>query len=233
MTSFTSRRRRSAPTGRRSTDAPITWSYTYAPDDSIARAGWPGHHRSRSPAGFAGNYPGATRSWPSPARPRARRWCEVAPRDVRRRITVIGRGNIARHAHVGPLAVDRQGRPRLRARRHVGRRRLRDHLRHHRPEQHRQDRLGAGRCPHDQRRDGLARRPLWRALARRRIEPRERRRDPRPREPGPPEDRVDVQPGADGRRAQHVRHQRLPLRGLGRRRSTSSSTSRTSTSRST
>ena len=38
-----------------------------------------------------------------------------------------------RHAHVGPLAVHRQGRPRLLHRRHLGRRRLRAHLRHHRP----------------------------------------------------------------------------------------------------
>ena len=97
-------------------------------------------------------------------------------------------------------------------------------LRHHRHEQHREDRLDQGRRPHDQRRDGLARRPVRRALARGRVESRERRGDPRPGEPGASEGRVDVRPGADRRRAQHVRDQRLPVRGLRRRRSTSSST---------
>ena len=174
---------------------------------------------------FAANYPGPLHAPGAVGRrARARPSLEVTPRDV----APAHHDHRPRHhhqrAHVRPLAVDRQGWPRLRARRHVGRRRLRDRLRHHRPQQSDEDRLDQGRRAHDQRRDRLARRPLRRALARGRVEPRERRRDPRPRQPGAPEGRVDVRPGADRRRAQHVRDQRPPLRDLGRRRSTSSST---------
>ena len=94
-------------------------------------------------------------------------------------------------------------------------------------------RLGEGGRAHDQRRHRVARRAVRRAVARGRVEPRERRRDPRPRESGAPEGRVDVRPGAHRRRAQHVRDERLPVRGLGRREVRDHRRRRTSTSRST
>ena len=74
----------------------------------------------------------ATRSWRSPA-PRTRAHAiEVTPRDVRRRITVTGRGNI-HDTHTSDLwpYTGKDGRDYVH-RRHLGRRRLRDHLRHHR-----------------------------------------------------------------------------------------------------
>ena len=85
----------------------------------------------------------------------------------------------------------------------------------------------------DQRRDRVAGRSLRRALARGSIEPRQRRGDPRPREAGAPEGRVDVRRGPNRRRAQHVRDERLPLRHLGRRQVRHHRRARTSTSRST
>jgi hypothetical protein len=76
-------------------DAPITWSYTYTPDDSIAAPGGPGII-DMAPTGwvFAGNYGGRYTIIAKSGNAFAEKVLEVAPRDVRRRITVTGRGNI-------------------------------------------------------------------------------------------------------------------------------------------
>ena len=108
--------------------------------------------------------------------------------------------------------MDRQGWPRLRARGHVGRRRLRHGVRHHGHEQHREDGLHQDRCAHDQRRNGVTRRSLRGAGAGRRVEPHQWCGHPRPRESGASHDCVDVRPGTHRRRAQHVRHERSSVR---------------------
>ena len=183
------RQRRSARTARRSTDAPITWSYTYtAPEGNTAEgAGRRGHHRQRPVRRELSGR--CTRSWRRPAARNAR--TDDRSHAARRAAAHHGHRprHHPRHAHVRPLAVHRQGRPRLLHRRHLGRRRLRAHLRHHGPHEHRQDGLGEGRRAHDQRRHRLARRALRRAVARGRVEPRERRRVPRPGRPGASEGR--------------------------------------------
>jgi hypothetical protein len=70
---------------------------------------------------------------------------------VRKRITVHGRGNIST-THTSDLwRGPEDGRDYCIV--DVGRRRLRADLRHHRPQQHRQDRLDPRRRAHDQRRD--------------------------------------------------------------------------------
>jgi hypothetical protein len=75
-------------------DAPVTWSYTYAPDDSIAPGGLPGGagivQFGRFAANYAGRYTLLAQSGPA----YARKTIQVAPRDVRRRITIAGRGTI-------------------------------------------------------------------------------------------------------------------------------------------
>jgi hypothetical protein len=77
-------------------DAPITWSYTYTPDDSIVAPGGPGII-DQAPTGtvFAGNYGGRYTIMAKSGPGYAEKVLEVAPRDVRRRITVTGRGNIS------------------------------------------------------------------------------------------------------------------------------------------
>ena len=72
-------------------DAPITWSYTYTPDDTTAAPGGPGiidHGR------FAANAPGRFTLLAQSGNAIARTVIDVKPRDVRRRITVTGRGNV-------------------------------------------------------------------------------------------------------------------------------------------
>jgi hypothetical protein len=77
-------------------DAPVTWSYTYTPDDSIAAPGGPGII-DQTPTGwvFAGNYAGRYTIMAKSGPGYAEKVIEVTPRDVRRRITVTGRGNIS------------------------------------------------------------------------------------------------------------------------------------------
>jgi hypothetical protein len=170
-------------------DAALTWSYVYTPDDTTVAPGGPGIIDNGL---FAANAPGQFTLIATSGNVVSRAVLDVAPRDVRTPLHGDRPRRGEHHRDVGPVAVDRQGRARLRARRHVGRRRLRARLRHHRHEQHRQDRLDQDRCAHHQRRDGLPRRSLRRAGARGRVEPGERRRDPRPRQPGAPEDRLVV-----------------------------------------
>lgn len=72
-------------------DAPITWSYTYAPDDSIAA---PGATGVIDRGLFAAEVPGRYTLLATTGSIVARRAFEVKPRDVRRKITATGRGSI-------------------------------------------------------------------------------------------------------------------------------------------
>jgi hypothetical protein len=84
-------------------DAPITWSFTYTPDDSIAAPGGAGIV-DQAPDGwvFAGNYPGRYTIMAKSGPGYAEKVLEVTPRDVRRRITVTGRGHIS-NSHTSDL----------------------------------------------------------------------------------------------------------------------------------
>lgn len=75
-------------------DAAITWSYTYTPDDSIAPNGFPGGGGIVQFGRFVANYPGRYTLLAQYGPASARTTLQVAPRDARRRITVMGRGTI-------------------------------------------------------------------------------------------------------------------------------------------
>ena len=75
-------------------DAPITWSYTYVPDDSIAPAGLPGGAGIVQFGRFTGNYPGRYTLLAQSAGVTAQTSLQVVPRDVRQRIQVTSRGTI-------------------------------------------------------------------------------------------------------------------------------------------
>ena len=75
-------------------DAKVDWSYVYTPDDSTAAPGGPGII-DRAPDGtplFAANAPGHFTLIAQSGTAIARTVLDVKPRDVRRRITVTGRG---------------------------------------------------------------------------------------------------------------------------------------------
>lgn len=76
-------------------DVPITWSYTYAPDDTIAA---PGATGVIDRGLFAAEVPGRYTLLASAGTVTSRAVLEVKPRDARRRITVTGRGSIT-HVH--------------------------------------------------------------------------------------------------------------------------------------
>jgi hypothetical protein len=80
-------------------DAPITWSYTYTPDDSIAAPGGAGIIDAGL---FAANYPGRYGLIAQAGSASARTVVAVSPRGVRQRITITGRGNIS-HTHTSDL----------------------------------------------------------------------------------------------------------------------------------
>ncbi len=73
---------------------PITWSYTYTPDDSIAPAGIPGGAGIVQFDRFAANYPGRYTLIAQAAGAMSQHTIQVNPRDVRQRIQVTSRGNI-------------------------------------------------------------------------------------------------------------------------------------------
>ncbi|MEO5815948.1 MAG: Ig-like domain-containing protein [Gemmatimonadaceae bacterium] len=76
-------------------DAPITWSYTYTPNDSIAAPGGPGIIDDlNGQYMFAGNYPGHYTILAQSGGSTAQTVIDVTPRDVRRRIKVTGRGQV-------------------------------------------------------------------------------------------------------------------------------------------
>jgi hypothetical protein len=82
-------------------DAPITWSYTYtAPEGNTNKA--PGGPGIIDNGLFVANYPGVFTILASTGAAHARWSIDVTPRDVRRRITVVGRG-IIRDTHTSDL----------------------------------------------------------------------------------------------------------------------------------
>ena len=72
-------------------DAKISWSFEYTPDDTIAAPGGPGIIERGL---FAPNAPGRFTLTAQSGAALARTVLDVKPRDVRRRITVTGRGSI-------------------------------------------------------------------------------------------------------------------------------------------
>src|SRR5918992_2766697 len=80
-------------------DVPITWSYTYVPDDTIAA---PGATGVIDRGLFAAEVPGRYTLLASAGPTIARKVLDVRPRDVRKRISVTGRGSI-NHVHTSDL----------------------------------------------------------------------------------------------------------------------------------
>ena len=76
------------------TDARITWSYTYVPDDSLVPGGVKGGPGIIQFGRFAANYPGRFDLIAHAGTVNARTTIAVAPRDARRRIVVTGRGTV-------------------------------------------------------------------------------------------------------------------------------------------
>ncbi len=80
-------------------DVPVTWSFTYVPDDSIAA---PGATGIVDRGMFAAETPGRYTLLASAGTATARAAMQVTPRDVRRRIAVTGRGTIT-NVHTSDL----------------------------------------------------------------------------------------------------------------------------------
>ncbi len=72
-------------------DASFTWTYTYTPDDTTAAPGGPGIIDNGL---FAANAPGVFELIAQSGTASARKSIKVAPRDVKRRINIVGRGAI-------------------------------------------------------------------------------------------------------------------------------------------
>jgi hypothetical protein len=77
--------------GRAVTDAPVTWSYVYTPDDTIAA---PGATGVIDRGLFAAETPGRYTLLASVGNVTGRATLQVTPRDVRRRINITGRGSV-------------------------------------------------------------------------------------------------------------------------------------------
>lgn len=77
--------------GAEVSDVPVTWAYTYAPDDTIAA---PGATGVIDRGLFAAEVPGRYTLLATAGSAAARKVVDVRPRDVRRRIVVQGRGSI-------------------------------------------------------------------------------------------------------------------------------------------
>ena len=80
--------------GRTVAEAPVTWSYTYTPDDSIVPAGLPGGAGIVQYGRFVANYPGRFTLLAQSGSATARATVQVTPRDVRQRIQVTSRGTV-------------------------------------------------------------------------------------------------------------------------------------------
>jgi hypothetical protein len=80
-------------------DVPVTWSYTYIPDDTIAA---PGATGIVDRGMFAAEVPGRYTLLATAGTTTARKVIDVRPRDVRRRINVTGKGSIT-HVHTSDL----------------------------------------------------------------------------------------------------------------------------------
>jgi hypothetical protein len=83
-------------------DAPVTWTYTYAPDDSIAPAGIPGGAGIIQFGRFTGNYPGRYTLLAQAGPAHARKTIQVTPRQVRQRISITSRGTV-QNTHTSDL----------------------------------------------------------------------------------------------------------------------------------
>ena len=82
--------------GQPVTDAKVSWTFQYTPDDTTAAPGGPGII-DRAPDGtnlFTANAPGRFTLMAQAGNVFARTVMDVKPRDVRRRITVTGRGSV-------------------------------------------------------------------------------------------------------------------------------------------
>ncbi len=86
-------------TGAAIPDVPITWSYTYVPDDTIAA---PGATGIVDRGLFAAEVPGRYTLLATAGNTTARKVIQVTPRDVRRRINLTGRGTIT-HVNTSDL----------------------------------------------------------------------------------------------------------------------------------
>ena len=76
-------------------DAPIVWSYTYTPDDTIAAPGGAGIVEDvNGKFLFAGNFAGRYTILARSGSADAEQVIDVRPRDVRQRITIEGRGQV-------------------------------------------------------------------------------------------------------------------------------------------
>ena len=76
------------------TDAPITWAYTYMPDDSLVSGGVQGGPGIIRFGRFAPNYPGRYTVIAQAGSVSARKTLDVRPRDARRKISDVGRGTV-------------------------------------------------------------------------------------------------------------------------------------------
>ncbi|HEU4995471.1 MAG TPA: Ig-like domain-containing protein [Gemmatimonadaceae bacterium] len=80
-------------------DVPVTWSYTYAPDDTIAA---PGATGVIDRGLFAAEVPGRYTLLANAGPLTARKVIDVRTRDARRKINLVGRGSIT-HVHTSDL----------------------------------------------------------------------------------------------------------------------------------
>jgi len=83
-----------AADGKAVTDAPLTWTYTYVPDDSLVSGGIKGGPGIIQYSRFAPNYPGRFTLIAQSGTATSRKVLQVQPRESRRKIQVVGRGTI-------------------------------------------------------------------------------------------------------------------------------------------
>ncbi len=88
--------------GRPVPEAPITWSYTYVPADTVGPSGMPGGAGIVQFGLFTGNYPGRYTLIARSGNHFAERTLEVKARDARRPIVITGRGTIT-NTHTSDL----------------------------------------------------------------------------------------------------------------------------------
>lgn len=88
--------------GREVTDAPVTWSYSYVPADTVAPSGLPGGSGIVQFGRFAANHPGRYTVMARSGSAFAEKTLEVVERSARRPIQITSRGNI-NHVHTSDL----------------------------------------------------------------------------------------------------------------------------------
>ncbi len=84
-------------------DAPITWSYSYTPDDSLVAGGVQGGPGIVRFGRFAANYPGRYEIMAQIGSAHARTTVQATPRDVRQKITIMSRGGTVHSTHTSDL----------------------------------------------------------------------------------------------------------------------------------